>query len=142
MNRNALATVLATIAVIVVVVLGFVALGGPNKQRLRRADLMKVQGIAKLAEQIQQTWRSSSEALPASLDKFPEAVKKDAATNTAFLYRPKGGSQYEICTFFNTDNRDDPNANTADPWLHPNGDYCFQLDAARPIPQSYQPDRR
>jgi hypothetical protein len=135
MNRNVLATVLATVAVLVVVILGFVALGGPSKQRLRRSDLMKIQEIAKLAEQINQAWRGSNQTLPANLDKFPESLKKDLAINATLIYRPKGSSQYEICAPFSMDNRSDPNANTADPWLHPSGDYCFQFDSTQPVPQ-------
>lgn len=135
MNRNVLATTLATVAVLVVVILGFVTLGGPTKQRLRRADVIKIQGIARLAEQIRQAWRSSGQELPANLDKFPESLKKDSATNTAFTYRPKGSSQYEICAPFNTDNHNEPNTNTGDPWLHPSGDYCFQFDATQTVPQ-------
>lgn len=137
MNRNALAALLSTVAVLVVVILGFVAVGGPARQRLRRSDAIKTQEIAKLAEQIQQAWRSSTEGLPANLDKFPESLKKDRATNTLFIYRPKGNSQYEICASFATDNRGEPNSNATDLWLHPTGNHCFQFDTTQPVPQPY-----
>ena len=135
MNRNILAASLSTVAVIALVILGFVALGGPKKQRLRRSDLIKVQEIAKLAEQIQQTWRGSTQGLPPNLDKFPESLKKDRATNTLFNYRPKGGAQYEVCASFATDSHGEPQSNVADMWLHPSGDYCFQFNATQPVPQ-------
>jgi hypothetical protein len=136
MNRNSFAAIAATLAVIVVVGLGFHFLGGPGTQRQVRADDARVRALAGLAQQVKESWHHSSQALPANLDHFPEPAKKDALTGKLFEYRPKSGSQYELCATFVTDNRDRDTPGSSDQWIHPRGDYCFQLDAAEPVPNA------
>jgi|SRR5580704_6115 hypothetical protein len=134
MNRNIRATILATVAVIAVLILGFRFLGSPARQRLLREDSRTVQALAALAGQINYAWNRSEKVLPANLDKITGTVKKDALTGKPFLYHPKQDSAYELCATFVADSRELPDTNTADPWLHPKGDYCFQLDASQPVP--------
>ncbi|MGA2094894.1 MAG: hypothetical protein ABSH39_01220 [Candidatus Acidiferrum sp.] len=136
MNRNVWATLLAAVAVIVVLILGFRFLGSPSKQRLVRADYKNVQALASLAQQINSAWDKSEKALPDDLDKINGVVKKDVLTGKPFLYHPKKHSEYELCATFATDSHELPNTNADDPWRHPKGDYCFQLDAAKPVPQA------
>jgi hypothetical protein len=136
MNRNSFAAIAATLAVIVVVGLGFHFLGGPGTQRLVRADDARVRSLAMIAQQIQQAWHNSKGVLPANLDnlpEIPELAKKDALTGKPFPYRPKSGSQYELCATFATDNREGDTRDSSDQWIHPKGDYCLQLDAAKPV---------
>jgi hypothetical protein len=140
MNRNMWATMSATLAVIVVLILGFRFLGSPAKQRLVRADSRDVQALASLAQQISFAWNQSEKVLPGNLDKITNTVKKDVLNGKPFVYRPKQNSAYELCATFATDSRELPDVNSADPWLHPKGDYCFQLDASEPVPAvSYNP---
>ena len=134
MNRNTWAAVLASIAVIVVLILGFRVLGGPGKQRLVRSDQRRVQLLAELAQQIKSKWQSSDRVLPASLDDFPKLMTQDPVTLKPFTYRPKSNGQYELCATFATNSLELSNASTAHPWVHPQGDYCFQLDASRDVP--------
>jgi hypothetical protein len=134
MNRNMWATIVATGAVIVVLILGFRFLGSPTRQRLVRGDARTVQALAALAQQINYSWNQSGKALPTNLDKITGMVKKDALSGKPFLFHPKQNSEYELCATFAADSRELPATNTADPWLHPEGDYCFQLDASQPVP--------
>jgi hypothetical protein len=136
MNRNSFAAIAATLAVLVVVGLGFHFLGGPASQRSVRGDEAKVRAMAQLARGINQAWHASDKALPPTLDKLPAADKKDPASGVPFLYQPKSGSEYELCATFATDNRDNDNPNLPDFWIHPKGDYCFQIDAAKPVPNA------
>jgi hypothetical protein len=140
MNRNWLAATVATLAVIAVVLLGFRALGGPTKQRLVRADQRTVQAIAQLAQQINLKWQTSNRTLPESLDKFPDNAKKNPVNGAAFTYRVKSASEYELCGTFLTDNRDEPYVNRADPWLHPQGGYCFTFDPAQQVNVPWVPN--
>ncbi len=128
------ATIVATAAVIVVLILGFRFLGSPAKQRLLRKDSRTVQALAALAGQINYSWNRSGHVLPANLDKIVGTVKKDPLTGESFVYHPKQDGEYEICATFAADSRELPDTNTADPWLHTKGDYCFQLDASQPVP--------
>jgi len=134
MNRNVWATIVATSAVIVVLILGFRFLGSPTRQRLVRADARTVQALAALAQQINCSWNQSEKVLPANLGRITGTVKRDAITGKPYVYHPKQNSEYELCATFAADSRELPDTNTADPWLHPKGDYCFQLDASQPIP--------
>jgi hypothetical protein len=135
MNRNTGAAVAATIAVVVVVVLGFKVLGSPGTQRLVQADLKTVQALSQLAQQINLKWNNSGKALPTSLEKFPDQAKQNPVTHELFVYHPKANSEYELCATFVADNRDTQALNTNDQWAHPKGQSCFQLDASQPVPQ-------
>ncbi len=136
MNRNVWAVIAATIAVAVVVVLGFRALGSPAAQRMVQADLRAVRTLAELAQEINQTWNGLGKVLPSSLESFPDSKKHDPTTHKAFSFRPKPGSVYDLCATFATDSRDLEPQNTNASWAHPRGDYCFQLDASQPVPQA------
>jgi hypothetical protein len=134
MSRDLWAGVAATVAVVVVVILGFRVLGSPANQRLVQADLRRVHTLADLAQQINHRWASGSRRLPADLETFPKAAKQDPISDKPFGYQAKSKDEYELCASFATDNRDAPAVNTADPWVHPRGDYCFQFQAAGQVP--------
>lgn len=133
MNRDVRATVVAAIVVTAVLILGFRFLGSPARQRLILADTRTVQALAALAQQINYSWMQSDKVLPANLDKITGIAKKDALDGKPFVYHPKQNSEYQLCATFGLDDRQLPDANAADPWLHPQGDYCFQLDASQPV---------
>jgi hypothetical protein len=142
MNRDTWAAIAATIAVVVVIVLGFRVLGGPGRQRLVQSDQRAVRALAELAQQIKQSWDSSSnrdvwgKVLPANLDKFPASAKQDPLTHKSFTYRPKSNGEYELCATFALDSREAQDQNPEEHWAHPKGDYCFPFDATKPVPQA------
>jgi hypothetical protein len=133
MNRNVLAAIVATVAMVVVVILGFRVMGSPGTQRMMQSDLRTVQSLAGLAQQINMRWANEDKALPKDLETLPISVKQ-VPGGASLSYRVKSRSEYELCATFARDNRNDPGINTGDPWIHPKGDYCFQFDASRPIP--------
>ena len=140
MNRDTWAAIVATIAVIAVVAVGWHFLGGPGTQRQVQSDLRVVHTIGELATRINLEWMSSSKQLPVDLVKLPDAVKQNPITHTDFTYHRKSDSTYELCATFATDSRNLPTQNGSDFWAHPKGDYCFQLDASQqppPIPYFY-----
>ena len=139
MNRNSWAALLATIAVVLALVLGFRFLGGPGSQRLVRADQRTLQTLAELAQQINSRWQSGGKTLPANLDKFPESAQKNPATGAKFIYRVKSSSDYELCADFFTDNRNMGDVGTADLWLHPQGAHCFSFDAGQSVTVPWVP---
>lgn len=133
MNRNYVAGVAATIAVAVVLVLGFRALGGPRKQRLVRADARTLQALAQLAQQINFKWQNMNKVLPANLDNFPENTKKNPVTGSAFAYHLKSEGGYELCGSFLTDSQDLADVNSVTNWAHPKGEHCFAFDPAQSV---------
>ena len=130
-----MAAIGATVVVVAVVILGFRVLGGPSTQRLVQADLRTVRAMAQLAGQIELKWNGSNKVLPANLDQFPSSEKQNPITKKLFDYRPKSNSEYELCTTFLTNSRDQQLPDTPDSWAHPAGDYCFHLDAGQPVQQ-------
>jgi hypothetical protein len=134
MSRDVWAAIGATLAVVLVAILGFRVLGGPANQRLVQADLKKVRTLSELAQQINMKWTTGNKTLPANLDHFPAAAKQDPASGASFVYHSKSTEQYELCATFAIDSRDLPKGNTADPWIHPKGDYCFQFEASQAVP--------
>ena len=136
MNRNVWAALAASTAVLVVIFLGFLVLGSPGKQRLVQSDLRTVHALANLAQQINMKFSGADKILPDNLEKLSASVRQDPVTGRSFGYRVRSRSDYELCATFATDNRDAPGANTADPWSHPKGDYCFPIDASLPVPSA------
>jgi hypothetical protein len=136
MNRNVWAVIAASVAVVAVVILGFRVLGSPRTQRMMQSDLRTVRSLAELGQQINARWASSDKVLPKDLEKFVTSVKQDQLSGKPFGYRARSGNEYELCATFATDNRDAPAVNTADPWIHPKGDYCFQFDASQTVPSA------
>jgi hypothetical protein len=134
MNKDRLAAAAATIAVVVVLVFGLRALGGHQNQRQIQADLQTLRRLSEVAQRIQATWLESGKELPANLDRFPATMKQDPFTSKPYVYRPKSGSEYELCATFLSDTRNLQAANPDDHWAHPKGDYCFELNAALPMP--------
>lgn len=132
--RNFAALIAAITAVGVVVILGFEVLGSPGTQRMVQSDLRTVRALAELAQQIHQQWSTSDRTLPVSLEKFPKSVKQDPLTAKPFGYHPELDNKYELCATFATDSRDRQSANPKDHWSHPKGNYCFEFDAAQPVP--------
>jgi hypothetical protein len=134
MSRDVWAGISATVAVMVVAILGFRVLGGPANQRLVQADLQRLRTLSELGRQINMKWTTGNKTLPANLDHFPAAAKQDPVSGTPFVYHSKSSEEYEVCATFATDSRDVPKGNTADPWIHPKGDYCFPFDASQAVP--------
>jgi len=84
MNRNVAATIAATAVVLAVVILGFREMGSPGTQRLRQADVKRVQALARIAQQVNTMWQQDGKTLPKDLEKVTAADKKDPVSGKAF----------------------------------------------------------
>jgi len=133
MSRDAWACIAATIAVVVVAILGFRVLGSPANQRLVQADLRRTHRLAELAQQINQRWSTGNRLLPDNLETFAIALKQDPVSGKPFIYHAKSKDEYELCATFATDNRDVRAPGRADRWIHPKGDYCFPFQASEQV---------
>ncbi len=136
MSRDARAAIVAAIAIVVAIVLGFRVLGGPGTQRLVRSDERTVRSLAELAQKIQQKWRTSHSELPPTLESFSEKEKQDPLTHKPFVYHQKSNTAFELCATFATDNRHQEPGEPEDAWRHSKGDVCFPLDATQSVPQA------
>jgi len=126
----------STVFLAIIVTLGLGFTGAPRSQRAERADSKRVQDLFELTQQIFGRWTSGNQRLPEHLDELRGTASADPVTRASYDYRPKVGSQYELCATFELPNR---HSDQASQWNHPAGYYCFTLDATqRPVNPPYQ----
>ena len=117
-------------AVVLMLVLGFSLVGSPSTQRMMRADERRVQDLYQLSDKIHNVW-SKGTKLPAHLDELNDATLADPITRVAYEYRPKEGSHYELCATFAVASSQNDAAARSKTWAHPEGRYCYLMDAAQ-----------
>lgn len=127
MNRNLLATIGGVSLFLVVLILGFRELGSPKLQRLKQIDGRTVQIISQLAEAARNAY-AAGKTLPPDFSKM-QIPTKNPVNGEQILYRPKTGSEYELCSKFATDDQGDAGENYKF-WRHPKGEFCYSFDAA------------
>ena len=140
-DRDRFMAALSSVAVVFLIILGFVQLGAPRAQREIRADNQRIHQLYQLSNEIRNYWNTHSLQLPASTDQVLGATYHDPVTNAPYEYHQGQGSRYQLCaTFMRASARHD-SALGPDHWVHPTGHYCFQLDASveMPFPQQYYP---
>jgi hypothetical protein len=123
--------VVASVAVVLIVVLGFIGLGAPNRQRAMRADLQRVTGLYQLSTAIQNYWAGHESTLPTGLDQLPMRPS-DPITHQPYVYRALAGSNYELCADFAGSGGDGQGSAGDNERTHPAGMHCFKLDATVP----------
>ncbi|HVA18388.1 MAG TPA: hypothetical protein VMV59_11820 [Candidatus Dormibacteraeota bacterium] len=127
----------ATVAAVTALILGFFVLGSPNEQRLARADNQRIAALAKLAGEVNSSWRNAKHALPSSLAAVSVSSPSDPITGAPYEYHSIGADQYELCATFSRDNRQDATQGQSRFWLHPKAHYCFTLRASQSVPEVY-----
>jgi hypothetical protein len=143
---------IASSAVIVVAVIGFVLSGTPQEQRLRRTDEQRIMDLQNISYAIDQYW-FTNKRLPTDLETLSKqrniyvSSLNDPASGLAYEYIGTTSSTYDLCATFDTDSAKDPK-NITSPrmptetfWFHPIGRNCFKLDIqkdkfAAPVPVS------
>jgi Domain of unknown function (DUF5671) len=130
-GRDRLMAGLSSAVVALMVVLGFLQLGPPSAQREFRADAQRVRQLYQLSAEIKNYWTSHASQLPPGIDQLPSSAYVDPITHAHYEYRPRQGSQYELCAFFarSSDPRESVSPSPT-PWIHPAGRHCFPLDAS------------
>lgn len=119
-----------SLVVAVILVLGFLNIGGPGRQRALRADRRRVQDIAQLATRVTTKWRLDH-SLPQRIENIPTTALDDPVTRRPYDYHPKQGDQYEICaTFSFATEKNEANGQFSE-WMHPAGYFCYQLNASQ-----------
>jgi hypothetical protein len=140
LGRDQLMAGLSSAAVALMVVLGFMQLGPPSAQRELRADAQRVRQLHQLSTEIKNYWTAHASQLPPGIDQLPSSAYVDPITHAHYEYRPRQGSQYELCAFFaRSSDRREIASSSPNPWIHPAGRHCFALDASvvTQSPQAY-----
>jgi len=133
---------LSATAVAVMVILGFVQIGGPSTQRMVRADQRRIQDLFQLSMQIGTRSKDGAGQLPQHLDELRDVALADPLTRAQYEYRVLDGNKYELCATFSTTSSQGNGRRSRSTWSHPAGRTCFQLDAAQTPenPQIFLPD--
>jgi len=135
-NRDFAAALLAAVAVVLVVVLGFMRIHGPSVQRLVRTDQKRIQNLNQLANEINSQYNQHGKELPLDLNDSQKSKYADPVSRRAPVYTPLPSGSYTLCATFSTDNTKEERDTTFAFWAHPAGSKCFQLSAADPVPVS------
>jgi hypothetical protein len=125
--------ILSTAVVVLMIVLGFLRIGGPATQRLLRADQKRVEDLYRLSQQIENRWRLHKDVMPSSLGDLTSAAIADPITRTAYEYHVGGGSKYQLCATFSAPSERGARSPGSDVWSHPAGHHCFDLDATQSV---------
>ncbi|MGA7921451.1 MAG: DUF5671 domain-containing protein [Candidatus Acidiferrales bacterium] len=142
LGRDARMAVVSGLCVIVMVILGFWAIGAPKNQRTLRADAKRVQDLYQVSGQIRIHWNSRAHTLPESVSQLPGVALVDPITRTPYDYQVKDGSRYELCATFSQPSQQKDATSRPSIWAHPAGYHCFTLNAAEEAdnPYLYMPD--
>lgn len=98
----------STVLVIAVLVLGFVVVGSPMKQRQIRMDERRISDLQTIQYQIIDYWRYK-EALPATTDELKNSISGfsaplDPETEKSYEYKVISPLKFSLCATFNQDN--------------------------------------
>jgi hypothetical protein len=139
-RRDILAASGTLLVILVVLVLGFLRLGSPQRQRGITADQRRARDLYGIANDIHE---NHAFQLPERLEELkPERwgeSLKDPVTGVSYEYHPKGGRAYELCATFSGEGLTlaEWDSREGEPMgrfqKHPGGRYCYQLDASQPL---------
>ena len=135
----------SSVIVVGCMIVGFMAVGSPGAERLRRFDAQRLTDIKIIREETFNItggtgWRNPAVALtktqplPATLQDVRANSRQrqprvlDPETGKPYEYSVTGDSTFRVCANF-ADARNEP-ADIA--WNHPAGRYCFDFDALNP----------
>lgn len=127
---------LSSVAVIVMLILGFFYIGTPSTQRALRADRKRAQDLYQLSDKIHNLYGTTGK-LPGHIDELRDAALADPVTRAAYEYRPAEGSRYELCATFALASEQNQASPRASAWSHPAGRHCFPVDASQMLDNPY-----
>lgn len=126
--------------VFIIIIVGYLSVGSPQAERLRRLDDIRVSDLRQIQYQVIQFWRMKKR-LPNSLDELSDmpgfVPARDPKTGEEYEYRTTGELSFELCAAFQTPSQEDkttlsrPYPITTFPgenvqWTHGVGRECFE----------------
>ena len=112
---------------------GFLLLGSPVQERVRRLDNRRVDDLGKIRRATDLYWTRHGR-LPSSLQELsqePGVVvnSRDPGATQRYEYRVLSISTYELCASFERNSGEERYGIDKDFWSHGAGRQCFQLEA-------------
>ncbi|MES2436986.1 MAG: DUF5671 domain-containing protein [Patescibacteria group bacterium] len=139
-SHNKIAAVIASLAILAVIAVGFSVVGSPRTQRLNRYDEMKVTDLQGIQYQIINYWQQKGK-LPEALSDLNDPlssfmVPNDLETGAAYDYEKVTATTFKLCAEFNKNNiGKQPGISNSSAmlgrenlelWQHTGGQYCFE----------------
>ena len=134
-RRDAWMAGVSAIAVIAMIIAGFVSIGPPRTQRIMRADNRRIQDLYQLSMRINGAWNANTHQLPTHLDQLTDVPLVDPISRATYEYAVVEGDKYQLCATFVLSTVQNQANSRSTTWSHPAGRYCFVLDASR-VPDS------
>jgi len=152
MSRYYIGITIISIFVLFAIIYSFSQIGSPFTVRNEKIDEQKVLNFKKISSEID-SYYQKRKILPTNLSdlskesgsgkiitgstlsrdvKDPEAYLKDPDTKGYYEYRTVAGNRYQLCTTFRTSALEEKKGisyTTERNFSHPNGHYCFDLNA-------------
>jgi hypothetical protein len=125
--------IVSVIAVVVAAVIGgFVLIGSPTQEGMRRIDARRVADLRAVASAVDLYWTRHG-SLPPSLDELsrgPGVSPKilDPETGQPYEYGALSGNTYQLCTHFAHDTAEEQDILSKDFWSHGPGRQCFRIE--------------
>jgi Domain of unknown function (DUF5671) len=116
-SRNRIFSAAATVAVVLVIALGFFHLGTPSFQRLLEGDRRRVQDLRAIMSAI-----NNRKSVPPTLRDIG-IVSTDPVTKQPYEFRSMGGDRYQVCATFAAKSENDVDTF----WNHPAGRHCYEM---------------
>ncbi len=152
LNIRTVFACIASLAVIVVAVIGFVLSGTPQEQRLKRTDEQRIMDLQNISSSVDQYWYLNRQ-IPTDLQTLSKqrnvyiSSLNDPVSGVPYEFVKTSSSTYDLCATFDTNSEKDSNNKGAQRmptetfWFHPVGRHCFHLDIqkdkfAPPVPVS------
>jgi len=131
-NRERWMAVLSTVVVTAMIVIGFMNIGPPKRQRFLRADARRMQDVFQLSGAVNAVWQGPEHKLPSSLDVVRMVQVKDPETQKPYGYVIRDPQRFSICTDFRLDSGQFGTAAQGTKWAHSAGHHCFEFEAGKP----------
>ncbi|MDO8424146.1 MAG: DUF5671 domain-containing protein [bacterium] len=143
--------VIAAVAMLGSIIMGFMVIGSPASQREFRYDMQKVTDLQNIQWQVINYWQMKK-VLPGSLSDLNDSLKpgivpKNPETSASYEYERTGTLSFNLCANFNKSSRGEAPSVAKDfyavpesyNWQHPAGRHCFERTID---PQLYPPTMR
>ncbi len=124
--------------VIASIFIGFVVMGSPQTQRMKRMDGERISDLQSIQWQIVNYWQQK-EILPTTLDDLKDSISGyvapvDPNTNESYVYRMTGGLVFQLCATFDITSEESQIRGDRYPvksiynetWEHEEGEVCFE----------------
>lgn len=137
---RSISTIVSSLVIMSIIIIGFSVLGSPQTQRLANYDEIKISNLQNISSQIS-SYYDRNKILPVSIDALSKDPYSyyygemiDPQTKETYVYRVVNDSTYELCATFNFDSKDIPERPYYGVWNeYTAGEYCF-TQVVSPLP--------